>query len=287
LGKGGKGLFALDVTTPTSFGEGNDVLWEARDTPNGNMGLVQGRPILAKLNVGGANKDVVVLGNGVNSTSGRAALVVLDLADGGVVGEIVVGPTGADNGLSAPVGVLGPDGRTLAYVYAGDMQGNVWKFDLSGDVAANWSATQLFTAVDEDGLAQPISGGVTVAIHPLTNQRWVFFGTGRFMTTGDVASTAVQSLYGFIDEDEAVARTDLTRRTVQVTGTVEGSPVRGFESRTPLPAGSKGWYIDLPGRGERIIQDAQVVSTFLITASIIPSGDACESGEIGRASCRG
>src|SRR5690606_18761915 len=162
--------------------------------------------------------------------------------------------------------------------YAGDMQGNVWKFDLTGDSAASWTAKQLFAAVDEDGLAQPISGGLTVAVHPLTNKRWVFFGTGRFMTQGDVASTAVQSLYGFVDEDEEVAREDLTRRTVQVTGTVEGFPVRGFESRAPLPADSKGWYIDLPESGERIVQDAQVVSTFLITASVIPSGDACESG---------
>ncbi|TWG90751.1 type IV pilus assembly protein PilY1 [Luteimonas sp. J16] len=281
LGKGGKGLFALDVTVPTSFGEGNNVLWEVRDTPNENMGLVQGRPILTKLNVGGTSKDVVVLGNGVNSASGRAALIILDLADGSVVGEIPVGPTGVDNGLSAPAGVLGSDGRTLAYVYAGDMQGNVWKFDLTGDSAASWTAKQLFAAVDEDGLAQPISGGLTVAVHPLTNKRWVFFGTGRFMTQGDVASVAVQSLYGFVDEDEEVAREDLTRRTVQVTGTVEGFPVRGFESRAPLPADSKGWYIDLPGRGERIIQDAQIVSTFLITASIIPSGDACESGGSG------
>src|SRR5690606_7806101 len=177
---------------------------------------VQGRPILTKLNVGGTSKDVVVLGNGVNSASGMAALIILDLADGSVVGEIPVGPTGVDNGLSAPAGVLGSDGRTLAYVYAGDMQGNVWKFDLTGDSAASWTAKQLFAAVDEDGLAQPISGGLTVAVHPLTNKRWVFFGTGRFMTQGDVASTAVQSLYGFVDEDEEVAREDLTRRTVQV-----------------------------------------------------------------------
>jgi len=278
LGKGGKGLFALDVTVPTSFGEGNNVLWEVRDTPNGNMGLVQGKPILARVRDGAtATKNAVVLGNGVNSTSGRAALIVLDLDTGDVIREIAVGPTGVSNGLSAPAGVLGPDGRTLAYVYAGDMLGNVWKFDLTNTSPASWTGTRLFTAA-VGGVAQPISGGLALAVHPLTNQRWVFFGTGRYMTTDDVSSTAVQSLYGFVDEDEEVAREDLTRRTVQVTGTVGGFPVRGFESRAPLPAGSKGWYIDLPESGERIVQDAQVVSTFLITASIIPSGDACESG---------
>lgn len=283
LGKGGKGLFALDVTVPTSFGEGNNVLWEVRDTPNGNMGLVQGKPILARVRDGAtATKNAVVLGNGVNSTSGRAALIVLDLDTGDVIREIAVGPTGVSNGLSAPAGVLGPDGRTLAYVYAGDMLGNVWKFDLTSNDPAEWGVTRLFTATDDEGNAQPITAGIAVATHPLTNKRWIFFGTGRYLTTDDVSSTAVQSMYGFVDDGTPIVRSgagaNLTSRTVQVTGNVSGYPVRGFEANTPLPPNSKGWFIDLPESGERIVQDAQVVSTFLITASVIPSGDACESG---------
>ena len=283
LGKGGKGLFALDVTVPTSFGEGNNVLWEVRDTPNGNMGLVQGKPILARVRDGAtATKNAVVLGNGVNSTSGRAALIVLDLDTGDVIREIAVGPTGVSNGLSAPAGVLGPDGRTLAYVYAGDMLGNVWKFDLTSNDPAKWDVTRLFTATDDEGNAQPITAGIAVATHPLTNKRWIFFGTGRYLTTDDVSSTAVQSMYGFVDDGTPIVRSgagaNLTSRTVQVTGNVSGYPVRGFEANTPLPPNSKGWFIDLPESGERIVQDAQVVSTFLITASVIPSGDACESG---------
>ncbi len=284
LGKGGKGLFALDVTSPESFGSGNNIKWERADTPLGNMGLVQGRPILAKVKDGGIAKNAVVLGNGVNSTNGRAALIVLDIDTGDVIREIAVGPAGQSNGLSAPTGVLGLDGRTLAYVYAGDMLGNVWKFDLTNASPASWVGTDLFTAT-AGGVAQPISGALTLAIHPVTNQRWVFFGTGRYMTQGDVSSMAVQSMYGFVDDGTTIARGmggNLTQRMVEVaSGTVGGYPVRGFQSNAPLPTGSKGWYIDLPASGERIVQDAQVVSTFLITASIVPSGDACESGGYG------
>src|SRR5690606_27091941 len=225
-------------------------------------GLVQGRPILARVRDGAtATKNAVVLGNGVNSTKGRAALIVLDLDTGDVIREIAVGPTGVSNGLSAPAGVLGPDGRTLAYVYAGDMLGNVWKFDLTSTSPASWTGTRLFTAA-VGGVAQPISGGLTLAVHPLTNQRWVFFGTGRYMTTDDVSSTAVQSMYGFVDDGTPIVRSgagaNLTSRTVQVTGNVSGYPVRGFEANTPLPPNSKGWFIDLPESGERIVQDAQV-----------------------------
>jgi len=176
--------------------------------------------------------------------------------------------------------VFGPDGRTLAYIYAGDMLGNVWKFDLSSTNTASWSVSRLFTATDAGGAAQPISGGVTIAMHPTTNKRWVFFGTGRYMTTGDVASTAVQGMYAFSEDEDTLSRTDLTQRTVAASGTGPAPhfyPTRAFEASGALPVGSKGWFIDLPASGERIVQDPQVVSTFLITASMIPSGDACES----------
>lgn len=280
LGRGGKGMYALDVSSPSTFGTGS-FKWELAETPGNNMGLVLGKPILSKVN--GKANPVVVFGNGVNSSNDRAVLVVVDAETGTVVREIDTGAGSAEqpNGLSAAAGVYGPDGRTLAYVYAGDMLGNVWKFDLSSAASSAWTVRRLFTAVDGDGNAQPISGGLTVATHPTTNKRWIFFGTGRYLTNEDASTedTSVQSMYGFIEgESSAVTRGELTRRTLAVQdGTSNGYPVRGFESKAPLPEGSKGWYIDLPERGERIVQDAQIVSTFLVTASMIPSGSACDA----------
>ena len=265
LGRGGKGLFGLDVSNPAGFGAGN-VLWERGDTPGGHMGLVLGKPVLGKV-PGGQN--AVIIGNGPNSSSDRAVLIVLDLATGNVIREIDTGAgsAAAPNGLFKPVGVFGPDGRTIQTAYAGDMLGNVWKFNLQ-----TGTAIRLFNTG-----GQPITGGVTTAINPLTRQRWVFFGTGRFLTTGDAAPPhATQAMYGFVDEDTTFTRTHLTRRTMAITtGSSNGYPVRGFEASAPLPGGSKGWYVELPGSGERIVQDAQVASGFLITASMIPSNDGC------------
>ena len=129
-------------------------------------------------------------------------------------------------------------------------------------------------------MAQPITSAVTVATDPVTRKRWVFFGTGRFMTTSDAddKTASAQSMYGFIDENQASAygRANLTARGVTVSGTV-----RYFDDKAPLASTSKGWYVDLPGAGERIVQDVQIASTFLITASMIPEGDACESSGTG------
>lgn len=280
LGRGGKGLYALNVSAPASATATSVSLWERSETPDGNMGQVLGRPILTK--VRGSTDAAVILGNGVNSSHDRAVLVVLNAETGAVIREIDTGAGSATapNGLSAPTGVYGADGKTLAYVYAGDMLGNVWKFDLTSSTAAAWTATRLFTAQDATGKAQPISAGVTVATNPLNNKRWIFFGTGRYLTTEDADSSnvSVQSMYGLMDTDAAVSRSDLTRRTVAVTsGTQNGYPVRAFEGKASLPSGSKGWYIDLPEAGERIVQDAQVVSTYLLTASMIPTGNACDA----------
>lgn len=266
LGKGGKGLYALDVTDPLQPA----FRWELNQ---GAMGLVMGKPILGTTPDG---KNAVILGNGVNSSNDRAVLIIVNDYDTGAptVVEIDTGVGSADapNGLSAPTGVYGPDGKTIAYVYAGDMLGNVWKFDI-----ANRTARRLFTA----GASQPITAGVTVATEPRTGKRWIFFGTGRYLLAEDANPLAAgtQSMYGFIDEEitddeepEVLEPGDLVDNTPEAwtTGTVAGMNVRAFKEKTALPAGAKGWRVDLPA-GERIVQDAQVVSTFLITASMTPS----------------
>lgn len=286
LGKGGKGLFALDVTNPGSFGASN-ALWERADTASGNMGLVMGRPVLARVKSG---QKAVILGNGVNSTNDKAVLIVLDLATGAVLREIDTGAGNSSNpnGLAAPSVVLGPDGKTVAYAYAGDRLGNVWKFDLTSATPGAWTATKLFTARSNDGsgAVQPITGGVAVATDPKTFKRWVFVGTGSFLTTAEAEDKTplTQSMYGFIDDDSGlpVAYTDLVKRNIGNTGAVvDGYPVRTFDAKADLPVGKKGWFVNLPGNGERIVQDAQVVANILVTASMIPEGDACESGGTG------
>lgn len=278
LGRGGKGMYALDVTSPGSF-SASDVKWERGSTPNGHMGLLLGRPVIGRV---ATSDTAVIVANGINSTSGRAALIVLDVDDGSVIRQIDtgVGSPDAPNGLSTPTAVYGPDGRTVAYVYAGDMQGNVWKFNLTSANESGWSATRLFTARDADGNAQPITAGLAIATNPRTFQRWIFFGTGRYMTIEDAnADNATpQSMYGFAEPASgAVNRASLEEREIVAISEER----RGFQQNEALPAGAKGWFIDLPGDGERIVQDAQVASGYLITASMMPIGNACEADGTG------
>lgn len=281
LGRGGRGLYALDVTNARSMSTTSPFLWEKTSASSdyANLGQVLGKPILARVSTG---RPAVVLGNGVNSANDRAVLIVADLETGGVIAEIDTGEGDADapNGLSTPTGILGPDGKTLAYVYAGDMLGNVWKFDLTDSSSANWTKTKLFSAKSNGGAgaAQPITAAVAVATDPRTFKRWLFFGTGRFLTTADAEdkSANAQGMYGLIDEDIEIAYSALEQRGLTGTGTT-----RAFDTKATLPAGKKGWYVNLPGDGERIVQDVQIESNVLVTASMIPTGDGCEAGGSG------
>lgn len=280
LGRGGRGVYALDVTSPTSF-TGANVLWERSSTSasagSDNMGMVLGAPVLGKVRNSGS-ASAVVLGNGINSGSEKAALLILNMSDGSVIREIDTsaygGPT-TNNGLFAPTGIYGADGKTLVYAYAGDLQGNVWKFDLTSNSPGSWSAKKIFHAEKTAGTPQPITGGIAVALDPKTNKRWVFFGTGSYLTAadGNDAGTSKQSMYGVIDDittGSAYVRSDLTSRSVTADAT---SGERYFQDLTNLT--NRGWYVDLPEKGERIVQNAQIDGSYLVTASMMPSGNSC------------
>ncbi|MBE2211264.1 MAG: pilus assembly protein [Xanthomonadaceae bacterium] len=287
LGRGGTGIYTLDVTNP-SAPSATMAKWEATQTPGNNMGKVLGQPVIAKLNSG---HTAVIVPNGVDSPTGRAALLVYDLATGALLSEIDtgIGSPVAENGLFSPtVRDTNGDGR-IDYVYAGDLRGNLWKFNMTSASASDWSLPARRTLLFSAGASKPITSAPSIARDPATYKVWVFFGTGRFITNGDLTNMDVQSIYGMEDGTSTIPSSDLQQRHVSVTGTVNGRIVRGFEIANSLPYGKKGWVIDLvqppspPGtaEGERIVSDVQVVAGALIFSSIIPSKDPCQPGGSG------
>ena len=315
LGRGGKGLFGLNVTTPTSFGT-SDFLWEY--TPTGDssaisdgvkdtainaktdqdLGLMLGRPVYAKMNIGDNGTGAVIVGNGYNSTSGKAVLYIFLLDTDGKVATVKKLDTlvAGDNGLASPSVVLSANG-TVDYIYAGDLKGNVWKFDVRGTTTASWSVSlggkPLFVATDASNKLQPITGPIsiytdTVADDPHVGKRFVFVGTGAYFRSTDPADTSVQSWYGLIDENEVITdRTDLRQRSVAVTGTFDNKPVRAFSAaQRDDMVGKRGWYIDFENpAGERMITEPllyKLALPALVGSSIIPAaGDPCIPGGSG------
>ena len=270
LGRGGKGVYALDVTNPTKFSV-TDVMWER--TSGDNMGYVLGEPMITALNDG---TRVAIFGNGVNSTSGHAVLYVVDLQSGMVLQEIDTG-VGSDNGLSSPRGWDQDGNGSVDYVFAGDLKGNIWKFDFTtGTGKVAFSGKPLFTA--ETG--QSITADLALALNPQTGQRWVFVGTGSLLSKSDLTDVTVQSMYALIDDGTGpITRSELQARKVDVVDPKTGD--RAFEPNGLLPSDKRGWYLNLdkPAQGERVVNRPLVDGTALFFASIIPpTSNACDVG---------
>ena len=290
LGRGGRGVFGLDVSDPSGFSAA-DILWDKTGSAApADMGQVLGEPLVVKFN---DNTTGLIVSNGLNSSTGTAALFIMNIATGAVIKELDTGATGG-NGLSAPRGWDNDGNGTVDYVYAGDLKGNLWKFDLTSSSSTGWTianaGSPMFVARDASNNRQPITTGLALARDPATSKRWIFIGTGSFMTNSDVTDVSVQSMYGVIDDGSVVTgRTssgdgDLQKHEIVLIDSTE--KYRGFEPHEDsLDAGKKGWYIDLltppsaTAEGERIVNRPIVRGTVLVTASMIPpTGETCEAG---------
>lgn len=303
MGRGSKGFFALDVTQPSAFQPGH-VLWENDGSDDDDMGHVLGRPQIAKVKTSPTTQaTVLVFGNGYNSSSGKAALYVYN-TDGSLLRKLSTGLGRVDNpnGMASPHLVTDSNGF-LSSVYAGDLQGNVWKFNLSSDDPDEWDSaiktggntTPLFTMQDPDGKFQPITAPISSYINELVDdphygKRFVFFGTGKYMTTSDPSNKDVQTMYGLIDDNNPITgRSQLAQRTITAEGVFGGSNVRTFSQAADNDMlNKKGWYMDwLPPsdvnvkEGERVVSAAQLIYGFrpvLVVSSIIPVVDPCVPG---------
>jgi len=264
LGAGGKGLFALDITNPTlsdekvNTGTDNKLLWEIDATADGDLGYTYSKPVIARLNDG---KWYAIMGNGYNSVNGQAVLYIIDLADKTAIKRIGVGTAtpATPNGLSSPTLVDSNGDFKVDYAYAGDIDGKMWKFDLSGNSTGSWvasySGTPLYTATDSDGNAQSITTAPDVVDFKVGYL--VYFGTGQAFTVPSLTNTNTQSIYAIYDNGLTPGTPSLVSQTMTEVTYVNTAPktnetVRWITNNTINWATNTGWKIDLPG-GERLL----------------------------------
>lgn len=266
LGRGGRSVFALDVTNPTSI----TLLWEktAADIPE--MGNVLGKPIIAE--VGEDSDWRVLIGNGPNSNGDKAQLITISLNDGSVT--VIDTGAGGDNGLSAVLSWDGNKDGLFETVYAGDLNGNVWRFD---DVfeSSPPKPFKLFTAKG----SQPITAAPWAAVNQRDGRTWVFVGSGQFLNEIDREDTTTQTWFGLIDENVTLTMADLRQRKILSSGTIAGRGVRTLEAGSTSDITGSGWYIDFTLSGERMITPNSFYGSALMGTTFIPDGtDPCKPG---------
>lgn len=274
LGRGGEWMFALDVTDPTAV----KVLWDIK-LPE--LGIMPHKPIITRLNNGHWS---VVTGYGYNNSTDKSGLLVIDLQSGDVVKKLET-PVTVSTGLGQIEGWDQNKNGNIDWIFAGDIDGNIWKFDLSGASDGSWavaySGTPLFVARDAALNRQPITGGITLQSHPDTAELWVFFGTGKFIESGDSINDDIQSWYGIKDGATISNRSQLVSRTMSNV-TYENPVTSEIRTSRTVPVaapndmdGKRGWVMDLPDTRERIISKPRFVGGNLVMNTTIPDTDLC------------
>lgn len=297
LGGGGKGIFALDISDPLNF-TANDVLWDLDNSDLSDLGYTFSQPTIVKL----ANGDWgAVVGNGYNSANHEAVLYIINLETGAVIKKIQTGAFGsssATNGLSTPV-VIDTDGDKVAdTVYAGDLQGNMWKFDISDSNTSKWGVAYshkdkgntildpLFTACTDDPCTdpQPITSKPQV-VSANSGGVIVLFGTGKFFEVGDNNDTSQDhTYYGIRDNGAAIAgRNNLVTQSIIYEGKPTGLSydVRVTTKNSVDYTTKSGWYMDFSSSsydGERIVANALVRSGRVIFPTLVPETSPCSYG---------
>jgi type IV pilus assembly protein PilY1 len=285
-GNGFKGWFVLDITDPGNFSDrraASVVHTDRTADNNGNIGHIVSDPSvdettgqsrqIVKLNNG---RWAAVLGNGVNSVN-EAPVLMLQYLDGDrALHQLSPCPTPiaqadcdykGNNGLSTPA-VVDINGDGVAdLAYAGDIRGNVWKFDLRGSNANNWGVSfggSPFFVASHDGRRQPITSAPLVAPHP-AGGLMVVVGTGRNLTDGDAGTTYQQSVYGLWDNStygtnptgSAINKSSLVQQAYNATPFADSGSKYFVSSDQPVNfTGSnahRGWYLDLPVSGQRVV----------------------------------
>ena len=316
LRAGGRGIYVLDVTDPDQLKESNANKIVVREFSDFNLGHVFGRPQIVRMNNG---RWAALVGNGYQPESsqyldGKARLYivyldsngnydVIETGVGSVANQDCLDSASRCNGLATPASVDLDGNGTVDRIYAGDLEGNLWSFDVSSSDASKWESAfddsgtpkPLFTACSTSNCnatnRQPITSAPVVKSHPgRINQAtepnlMVYFGTGQYLSEPDSLSTDLQSMYGIWDAGIGeLERSELQVQLISDSSLVAGGRDLSNNDVSYTSTGNNpemGWYIDLADSGERIVAQPAVVGDIVFFNTMVPDNNSCGNGGYG------
>jgi type IV pilus assembly protein PilY1 len=280
LGHGGRGFYALDVSDPAN----PTALWEFGTAQDADVGYSYGAPLITKR--ASDDKWVVILASGYNNSSpgdGKGRIFVLDAFTGAKLSEIITDNSVTDEERSGIARISnyvenGLVNNATQYVYGGDLDGALWRFDINtntsqllGRTAAAGTRTQPITVQPELGKIRDGAG---------TWHRVVYFGTGRYLgpndvTNSDPSNSEAQGIYAVKDTGASLGILSATPATL-VSQTLDSSssprkinPIKAVDWQT-----DNGWYVTTPV-SERFNVDPGLQLGVLVMAANIPEQGYC------------
>ncbi len=225
--------------------------------------------------------------------NGQGYLYIVDVSDGTVLKKVSTGngslatPSGfakitsiSSNPFTDPV---------TTYIYGGDNQGQMFRFDLTSTSSGVVSMLKMGDA----GSSQPVTTrpevtqcaetDVVDGVSSTRAQRVVLFGTGRLLDLSDTSDTATQSLYMLKDSgvtNADIRGTAMVKQTLSLQGASNNTNTYTVTSAAVDLAAKDGWYLDWNlNAGERMTLDPQVVGGGINVVTTMPtSSSECSVG---------
>jgi type IV pilus assembly protein PilY1 len=312
LGLGGLGIYALDITSPGTFRESNASSlvvgeWNGSNINcanvsncSSNLGQIIGSPQVRRFHNG---QWGIVFGNGTNSSSGDGGIYIMMMPS---TTSVPVTPTaiyylgtgvGGGNGITYATPADFDGDHVVDFIYAGDLKGNVWKFDVTSNNPSNWGvATVASTSggsvkapVFQAASGQPITTPVVVASTTLANSSTpailIGFGTGQrsqFTTTSSTTyASGTQSLYGVWDWNQTAWNTvSGVTKYASMTGAQMASA--GFGAPyTVTRANLQVQTLTQAGTGQNSTLTASDTPFNFMQCTTGGSGSSCNNGKFG------
>ncbi|EMT0455945.1 pilus assembly/adherence protein PilC [Neisseria gonorrhoeae] len=283
MGLGGRGAYALDLS---KINENYPAAAPLFDVKNGDkngkngknrveveLGYTVGTPQIGKTRSG---KYAAFLASGyaakdIGSGDNKTALYVYDLNDtlGTPIAKIEV--KDGKGGLSSPTLVDKDLDGIVDIAYAGDRDGNMYRFDLSDSNPSKWSVSTIF----EGG--KPITSAP--AVSRLADKRVVIFGTGSDLSESDVFNTDEQYIYGIFDDDKAnvsvKVKDHMGDGLLKQNLTQENKTLFLTNNKASGGSADKGWVVKLR-EGERVtVKPTVVLRTAFVTIRSYTGNDKC------------
>ncbi len=281
LGAGGAGLFALDVTNANASSD--KILFEVTGS---DVGYIYSQPSIVRL---ANNQWYIVTGNGYG-TGGLGKLLLISLNDGSYTSL----PTTVSAGLSGAT-VVDSNGDTYAdYAFAGDANGNMWKFYLGSNPPLT-NPVRIYQPPVAIGDNQPITTRPEVGEHPLGGYM-VLFGTGSVTSLTDAmdASYPTQALYGIWDSGPGTAIIEQTLAevpdaTFTYNGVTSTESIRYVVTNNAIDYKCAaddttcdiGWKVNLPNTGERVVGPPQLRNSRMVVVTTNPLGSVGSTDLVG------
>lgn len=299
LGKGGKSLYALDVTDPSSVTSeataAQKVLWEFSDA---SLGFTYGQPVVVKTRKYGW---VVVVGSGYNNADGKGYFMFINPRNGELLEKVAAPCADTVCTPSKQAGLAHINAFVLDLtdgyadsIYGGDLMGNLWRLDVRG-ADAYPAPVKMATLTGANGKALPVTSKPLPIVQPGTNRRYITVGTGRLLDGGDLADSQAQRFFAIIDGDNAsFAKTGADGTITGTTGLKFPLTVDNMRQLTDLNQKISldlrtqlGWYIDLgtsaAGAGWRVLSDpTSFYGTVAFAATAPSTSDVCSPGGASR-----